>query len=255
MQQTDDQQSALAVALMDYEMGNKANAEIFYREILKKNAACSEAYLGLMLLTDYEKWEQYLSRFKQCTGTKMSDAEKKTATENTAVKLMEIYASAGDAERVAALCEAFPETTKDPLAADAAILHKNVPFLRTLLKHGLSANASEMIKSKQEKTIGSLLYRAIVDAKSLELSKLLVEARAEINAVNQVHCDNGDYKELSLLSWAVIESKDAAIVKLLLEHGADPNTTRLYRKKPETSIIARFRMQSAMRKIWKWQKS
>lgn len=93
------------------------------------------------------------------------------------------------------------------------------PFIPLLLRYGADTNIPYWRTESNE--FISVLMQCIIQNASLEIVKLLVEAGADVNYVNETNAS-----ALMLVMRPHIFNKD--IVRYLLEKGADPNKGMLY---------------------------
>ena len=127
---------------------------------------------------------------------------------------------------------------------DAISCVKNVQMVKLLLESGADPNISDNLHSKERFSYipysRSMLYYAIVDAKSVEIAKLLLKYGAKPkglyhaireNDVQMVKLllesgadpDEIVYKDTTILYCAIVNKKSVEMVELLLKYGADPN--------------------------------
>lgn len=219
--------SALLLAFMDLEMEKNMLAEQMFREILKKEFSCPEAYLGLMLLSSRTDWEIYLDKFKQYAPTNISDVEEQAITKKNALTLLEIYILLQDKNRIEIVAKSFPEMLNEDSFIDKAFELRSVQFLRILLEHGVSIHHRSML---YKETV-SMLFRAIAESQSKDFIQLLLEFGADIGNIETISYGNGEEEKLGVLSCAIVIAKNNEIVQLLLENGVNVDTIRCYRGK------------------------
>ena len=107
---------------------------------------------------------------------------------------------------------------RDKKALMDAIKNEDISAVSQLLSKGVDPNC-ELILSDGSRT--SPLFYSIVDWSNNEIAKLLIDAGADVNYI-----DDSDGAELSLLSWSVLLG-NSMLVEYLLRNGADPNRERI----------------------------
>ena len=108
--------------------------------------------------------------------------------------------------------------------------------IKMILDRGENANPNS-IRTYQSKNVTNE-YSALSDAiwcvKDLGIVKILLEAGADPDRVETIHCDDGSIERKSMLAYAVANAKNAEMVKLLLKHGTNPDSIRTYQSKNGT---------------------
>ena len=111
-----------------------------------------------------------------------------------------------------------PTSESDKKALMDAIKNEDISAVSQLLSKGVDPNC-ELILSDGSRT--SPLFYSIVDWSNDEIAKLLIDAGADVNYI-----DDSDAAESSLLSWSVLLG-NLMLVEYLLRNGADPNCERV----------------------------
>lgn len=267
---SDNHDSAVIMGFLDYEMGKIESALDIFRQILLKDSSCAEAYLGMLLVCEDNEWDTYAQKFKQYAPKKMSTLEEKLFTEKTQEELLREYTLIKDSARVLEALEKFCGEISDNLFIDTIesfpqkeIVQKFIDMgfdinmvidvdyddgtgkepllsylleddsfetIKVLLECGANPNSERCFINKYGDSYFSVLSDGIWKVKNKNIVKLLLEHGADVNYIDKVWFNNGNYEEKYLLNEAVLES-DEDMVKLLLEYGADSNAERLLRDK------------------------
>ena len=111
-----------------------------------------------------------------------------------------------------------PTSESDKKALMDAIKNEDISAVSQLLSKGVDPNC-ELILSDGSRT--SPLFYSIVDWSNDEIAKLLIDAGADVNYI-----DDSYAAESSLLSWSVLLG-NSMLVEYLLRNGADPNRERI----------------------------
>ena len=93
-------------------------------------------------------------------------------------------------------------------------------MVRLLIKHGANPDSIRVLQRKNGADEYSALSDAICNAKDLGIVKVLLEAGADTNRVETVHPDNGSIERKSMLTYAIVDAKNAEMVRLLIKYGA-----------------------------------
>ena len=111
-----------------------------------------------------------------------------------------------------------PTSESDKKALMDAIKNEDISAVSQLLSKGVDPNC-ELILSDGSRT--SPLFHSIFDWSNDEIAKLLIDAGADVNYI-----DDGDGGEFPLLFYAV-QLGSSMLVEYLLRNGADPNRERV----------------------------
>ena len=111
-----------------------------------------------------------------------------------------------------------PTSESDKKALMDAIINEDISAVSQLLSKGVDPNC-ELILSDGSRT--SPLFYSIVDWSNDEIAKLLIDAGADVNYI-----DDSDGAESPLLFYSVLLGS-SMLVEYLLRNGADPNRERI----------------------------
>ena len=118
--------------------------------------------------------------------------------------------------------------TEHPVINDAAWTHRNEKIFALLLGAGADPNSFRTYRNRYGMTEYSVLGDAIWNAKSLSMTKMLLDAGADPNRIEDIIFDSGNHGKKSMMTYAVVDANSVEIVRLLLAHGAAPDSTRMY---------------------------
>ena len=93
-------------------------------------------------------------------------------------------------------------------------------MVRLLIKHGANPDSIRTYQSKNGTDEYSALSDAIWYAKDLGIVQILLEAGADPDRVETIHCDDGSIGRKSMLTYAIADAKNAEMVRLLIKYGA-----------------------------------
>ena len=97
---------------------------------------------------------------------------------------------------------------------------KNAEMVRLLIKHGANPDSIRVSQVKNGTNEYSALSDAIWYAKDLGIVKILLEAGADPDRVETIHPDDGRIGRKSMLTYAIVDAKNAEMVRLLIKYGA-----------------------------------
>lgn len=221
--QNHDYTSSIILGFMDFEMDKMDSAKEIFRNILKEDISCAEAYLGLIISEKEENQKIYAEKFKQYSSPSISEIEKKAITAKSALPLLKVYVYLHQQLRIDYLLKQHPEICKNEALIEATIVSNDTLLLQTLIEHGLDVNCI-IKKHWDDGSYGEmpLLSRAVFKSNSVEMIKMLLDHGANSNAVRLYRTQYGDsyYSVLSDSIWLV---KNLAFAQILVEYGANVN--------------------------------
>lgn len=218
-----DYTSSIILGFMDFEMDKMDSAKEIFRNILKEDISCAEAYLGLIISEKEEHQKIYAEKFKQYSSPSISEIEKKIISAKSALPLLKVYVYLHQQQRIDYLLKQHPEICGNESLIEEAIVSNDIFLLQTLIEHGLDVNyiIKKLFNDGYYKEVPLLSY-AVINNNSVEMIKMLLEHGADSNSVRLYRTQYGDsyYSVLSDSIWGV---KNQAFAQILVEYGANVN--------------------------------
>lgn len=135
--------------------------------------------------------------------------------------IVKILLEAGaDPNRVETIHPDNGRIERKSMLAYAVANAKNAEMVKLLLKHGTNPDSIRTYQSKNGTDEYSALSDAIWYAKDLGIVKILLEAGADPDRVETIHPDDGRIGRKSMLTYAIVDAKNAEMVRLLIKYGA-----------------------------------
>lgn len=135
--------------------------------------------------------------------------------------IVKILLEAGaDPNRVETIHPDNGRIERKSMLAYAVANAKNAEMVKLLLKHGTNPDSIRTYQSKNGTDEYSALSDAIWCAKDLGIVKILLEAGADPDRVETIHPDDGRIGRKSMLTYAIVDAKNAEMVRLLIKYGA-----------------------------------
>jgi ankyrin repeat protein/tetratricopeptide (TPR) repeat protein len=103
--------------------------------------------------------------------------------------------------------------------------------ITTLLECGVDPNSHRMSKSEFGESHVSALNDALQKDENFDIARILLEHGADANTVDNCFFANGETGTKTMLCCATTDAVSPRMVRLLLEHGANPNSTRVFANK------------------------
>ena len=135
--------------------------------------------------------------------------------------IVKILLEAGaDPNRVETIHPDNGRIERKSMLAYAVANAKNAEMVKLLLKHGTNPDSIRTYQRKNGTDEYSALSDAIWYAKDLGIVKILLEAGADPDRVETIHPDDGRIGRKSMLTYAIVDAKNAEMVRLLIKYGA-----------------------------------
>jgi tetratricopeptide (TPR) repeat protein len=249
------------LGFMDLRSNKKDEAVREFKQALKTDISHPGAYIGIIEASDENERETYVKQLIT-QQPRLTDKEKQYYSGENGLILLDLFIAHDCLDRVSFLADMLPKirdyglfyaisvcktdsmeillkkgvnmnavkTQNDvtytylPWAVD---MTKNAAVVRKLLEHGARADSYALWKTKNGTSKSSALFFAI-RSDSVDIVKLLLDKGADVNEVRTGVDDDGCAYAYPMIYSAIYSAKDAALLKLMLEHGADSNALTRY---------------------------
>ncbi|WP_270739371.1 TIR domain-containing protein [Massilioclostridium coli] len=251
----DQLRNIVALGFMDLEQGKNESAEQTFRDALKMDMKCAEAYLGLYIVTHSKghknlqgELNSYASKMKRY-APQMTEFEKELFQDEMQLKIVQSYLYMKDNDRIKTILQIQPDILESRIYEPTAhyplltwaILEKDMEMVAVLLENGANPNGERICTTDYAEVHISPLGDAIWNEPNVEIVRLLLQYGADANGYRVYQKDN-EYAVYSLLSDAIWNAHNIEMVQLLLQHGANPNF--MYQSHNEDGTVDEYTMLS-----------
>ena len=110
---------------------------------------------------------------------------------------------------------------------DTINILNNENYVQLLLEYGADPNSERSYVNQYAVNYYSALSDSVWNVKNVKIAEILLNHGADINFIDKTYFDDGNYEEKTMLHEAILYNGDLEMIKLLLEHGVNPNIVRL----------------------------
>lgn len=222
--------NTVQLGTMALNSGDLQRAVQYYEEALKIDSNHIGAYLGLVRALDSQKSCPYCNRLESASADAISQYLKQNPEmlDRHPVSLLnKAVLSIQSLAVIKAIIEAGMNPNDDYVLYNAVISERSNKYelVKLLMDNGADPNKEYQLKFNNTVEVCTPLRDVIWQAKDVELANLLISYGADVNYVS---------KSSNKLSWSLlnmaVRTNSYPMVQLLLDHGADANSVRLYQE-------------------------
>lgn len=211
--------SSIITAFMDYEIGRTSSANTAFRQILRYDATCAEAYLGLILTSPAKEQQTYRNKYKTYCCNDMSELEKKVFTSKCQNALLAEYVEQNSKDKVLSALSMIDHTPLSKTFLRAIYVMRDKEIIDAFIARKCDINCNVTASFKEGPREMPLLSFLVYVGSDVNVIRLVLECGANANNYRTDSTGN-TYPPLADSIW---KHKNTNYMQVLLEHGADPN--------------------------------